>query len=374
MKSFLLLLFFTSIGLGQENDIFLYGRVSSDYDVDVASGTIWIRYHTVDNSYLTIETIDKDGYYKRKLPQAHKIEIETNYHDYYAEKVILQTGGSGNLHVDLNLIPKLYTYTRRQAITDIRNGKVQLITFDTLEYEWTRRIDTKKDFGFEYILLNKPEDDDFENNMEDYNVVTQSYLSLQNPDWQAQLLAVKDSIVHIEADDYGSQNRININELKVPAKSLLSQRMQKRLATLQNHYNWWYEEKLKDYTFNYIINVITGDKEYEHFRLLAERISVEYEILLPELIKLLTNNTEVGMVGYSGIMRARGLYPTEPIQSGLAIPYTEDDLFTVAGRANHLLKVLTCENFGDVLPNSDSAWLNKLQNRWSYWLFKMQDD
>lgn len=137
-------------------------------------------------------------------------------------------------------------------------------------------------------------------------------------------------------------------------------------------HNNWYKVELKDYTIAYTLNVIKSDKAYGHFELLPKRVSMDYETLLPELIKLLTNSTEVGMDGYPGIMWCRNIGPTDTIDC-IAIPYSEDDLFTVAGRANHILKLITCQDFGNVLPNPDKEWLKKLQNRWAYWLLQLQE-
>jgi len=45
-----------------------------------------------------------------------------------------------------------------------------------------------------------------------------------------------------------------------------------------------------------------------------------------------------------------------------------DDLFTVAGRANWMLRNLTKKNFGYVKPNTSEEGLAKLQQKWTRWL------
>jgi hypothetical protein len=45
-----------------------------------------------------------------------------------------------------------------------------------------------------------------------------------------------------------------------------------------------------------------------------------------------------------------------------------DDLFTVAGRANWVLRNLTKKNFGYVKPNMSEEELAKLQQKWTLWL------
>ena len=45
-----------------------------------------------------------------------------------------------------------------------------------------------------------------------------------------------------------------------------------------------------------------------------------------------------------------------------------DDLFTVAGRANWMLRNLTKKNFGYIKPNTSEEELAKLQQKWTRWL------
>lgn len=45
-----------------------------------------------------------------------------------------------------------------------------------------------------------------------------------------------------------------------------------------------------------------------------------------------------------------------------------DDLFTVAGRANWILRTITGRNFGHVKPGTPRAELLRLQHRWQQWL------
>jgi hypothetical protein len=48
--------------------------------------------------------------------------------------------------------------------------------------------------------------------------------------------------------------------------------------------------------------------------------------------------------------------------------HVSDDLFTVAGRANWMLRNLTKKNFGYVKPNTSQEGLVKLQQNWTRWL------
>lgn len=369
--SILLFLIVTMSVKGQ--DVTVYGRVTCvDKAVKLESVVgIRISYTTKDNSYLTSADVDNIGFYDRRLPNATTITVESNYDDFYAEKVIVDVADRDSIRIDLKLIPKRYFYTREKAIKDTRDGNVHLITFDTLEYNWSRKINLKKDFGFDYVLLAEPDDNNFKKKMDEYNAVVEGYLGLRSPNWRESLGIVRDSVVNSEADQYGRQHKVNIDKLRFPEIDSLPKGMKERLTTLQSNYESWYKDKLKDYTFERTIEIIKKDKEYENFQLLPERVSIEYQKMLPELLKLITDETEIGMKDYPGIMLCRGIAPPPGPWGCVAIPFSRDDLFTVAGRANHLLKVLTQEDFGNVLPNPDKEYLKKLQNRWAYWTMNL---
>jgi len=372
MRTFLLLLLIISTASVCGKNVIVSGKVScADKNVQIESVTgIMLEYATADSSYLMFLDVDKNGFYSIDLKDPIKITIQTSYDNYYAEKVTVDVGRRDKVKADLKLIPKPYIYTQKQAIYDVRNGKIQLITFDTLEYEWTRKIDLKKDFGFDYLLLNEPGDDDFEDNINEYNAIVEGLLNIERPDWQQSLGIVRDSVVNSETDQYGRKNKIDISKLSFPEIERLPKGMRERLTTFQNNYNSWFKDKLKDYTFDRIIEIIKTEKGYDLFRLLPESISMEYQKMLPQVIKLITDDTEIGVTGYNGYMFCRGIGYSGPVGC-IGIPFSRDDLFTVAGRANHLLKLLTYEDFGNVLPNPDKEYLRKLQNRWAYWVMQL---
>ncbi len=371
---YILLLLSVTLAYGQGKTVVVYGQMTSDYkdaEIDKIVG-IYVRYTTSDNSYLTFpDKINQNGYYTRTLEEAETVTIESNVHDFYAPAITEAVNGRDSIRIDLHLIPKPYVYTREKAMADTRIKKIQLVTFDSLEYECTKKIDLQKDFGFSYMYMPKPKDYDFETNIENYNRIVEFYLTLKDGDWETKLNQVRDSVVNLEADNYSRNHKIDIEILKVPKIEGLPKEMQERIGRLQQNYNDWLKEKLTDYSIAYTIKVITSDKSYDHFYLLPQRISMDYEVFLPELIKLLTNSTEAGMDDYPGVMLCRGLAPTGPVGC-VAIPYSDDDLFTVAGRANHLLKRLTGEYFGWVSVHPTEADMKKLQNRWVYWLLQLQ--
>lgn len=375
-KLFWLLTLLPLLVSGQDKPVIVYGRVTSDYknvDINKATG-LNVRYVTKDNSYLTSpNTIKSDGYYTCKLEGAVSITIESNVHDFYAPSVTESVNGRDSIRIDLKLVPKPYVYTAAKAKEDLAANEVQIITYDTIKFGIGVKYDLKKNLGFTYLLIQKPDDRDFEENITQYNEVVAAYLDQAYTNWDERLSVVRDSIINLDADTYGKKKNINLSVLKVPELKKLPLAFAEKLTMWQDNYDHWYKEKLKNYSTAKTIETVKRDKDYKHLRLMLARISIEYETLIPELVKLITDKTEVGLEGFNGIMFCRGLAPTGLMGECVGIPYSTDDLYTISGRANYLLKLLTTEDFGNVLPDSTPKHLKKLQNRWAYWLLQLQD-
>lgn len=360
----------------QSSETVVYGRIESKYnEVKLKSPiAMRIRYYTQDNSYYTFADVEKDGNYYRKLPHNVRVLMAPNYHNYHADTIEVYTGLRDSIRVDFILKPKEYIYTQTKAIQDIRSGIVQLITFDTLEYEWSRKVDLKKKLGFDYLLLKKPKDDDFEDEMDIYNQETEAFLSEQKPDWEYDLSILRDSIVNSEADQYGKKHTIDIKRLKVPEKEKLSKKMKKNIADRYEFPGIEYYTTHSNIGKDDMLQIIINDKDYNKLSDVSDRLWVDYDIMIPELIQLIDNKKKVGLENFYGLMETnQGLSGTFIIQTGITIPYSADDLNIVAGRANHLLKMITGEDFGDVDPDTNDEYLKKLQNRWAYWLLKLQE-
>ena len=85
----------------------------------------------------------------------------------------------------------------------------------------------------------------------------------------------------------------------------------------------------------------------------------------------MTNKKEVG------IFNSADLIIWERVQAKQMQFYghggiSNDDLFTVAGRANRLLTKITGEDFGHVSMYSTQEQLEKLQQAWIKWLKKLK--
>ncbi|KAF2518300.1 hypothetical protein E0W68_09770 [Flavobacterium salilacus subsp. salilacus] len=376
MKKLLFLFLLFSIQVySQSDETVVYGRIESKYDEIKLKSVIAmrIRYYTQDNSYYTFADVEKDGNYSRKLPHNVRVLIAPNYHNYHADTIEVYTGLKDSIRVDFILKPKKYIYTQTKAIQDIEKGLVQLITFDTLEYEWSRKVDLKKKLGFDYLLLKEPKDDDFYDEMAIYNQQTEAFLSEQKPDWEYNLSILRDSIIHLEADQYGENHIINIKKLKVPAKEKLPEEMKKRIEARYNEYvNVKDNSVYKPLDKKHMLKIILTEKDYNKMSLVLDKLSEEYDVMIPELIQLLTDKKEIGIENFQGIIVDRQNGPLT-FHCCIPIPFSRDDLYTVAGRANYLLKIITTEDHGNIYPDTNEEYLKKIQNRWAYWLLQLQE-
>ena len=97
------------------------------------------------------------------------------------------------------------------------------------------------------------------------------------------------------------------------------------------------------------------------------------QAMLKALAVQLTNNTKADLKATNRLIIWERITSGE-IQfegKGYQVP---DDLFTVAGRANWILRNLTKKNFGYVRPTTSNQELEKLQQTWLRWLSGEQVD
>jgi hypothetical protein len=144
----------------------------------------------------------------------------------------------------------------------------------------------------------------------------------------------------------GTNNKLN---LKFPANAAMSARFKAAVEKQKNEYNalMGWNTEIKTYTPVFMLDKIDTSPEYNYLYIAEYWIAFNYEAMIPELIKRISNNTEIGLV------ESMDLIIPERVAVGQMKNYpngqiSEDDLFTVAGRANRLLKIITGENFGNV--------------------------
>jgi hypothetical protein len=95
--------------------------------------------------------------------------------------------------------------------------------------------------------------------------------------------------------------------------------------------------------------------------------------LMKALITQLTNKAKTELKSTSRLIIWERITSGEILFEGKGLQIS-DDLFTVAGRANWMLRNLAKKNFGYVRPSTSEEELIKLQQKWSHWLSGEQVD
>lgn len=368
--------FFTTTLFAQPDHTIVHGNVIPfSGTITLSRSYIGCKQYTTDEHWtLFLIYIHNDGTYDHRFPKNTKVELTTSFKDFYPSDTTFNTGTSDSISINFIIHPKHYQFTTATAKADIAHGVVHLITFDSMLYQWDRKIHFARDLGFDYHLATKPGDSEVENKIDDYNMTVENYLdSLRVPAWRQTISFLTDSLTHLVADNYGKTHKINLKKLTFPTLAKLPPAMVQRLAEQQKDFNRLIGkkgEKQADYTPELMLSKIDSDSNY-HFLFVAELCTgAHYATMIPALIRRLTNKKEVGLVNTADLII------WERVQSGDLKFYghggiADDDLFTIAGRANHLLHKTTGLDFGRVSMYSAPHDLQKLQNRWAYWLMTL---
>lgn len=172
-------------------------------------------------------------------------------------------------------------------------------------------------------------------------------------------------------DKMSNENTLEYNkifsECTLPAEDKLPKRFNekiKRIKTTYYKYSGSISPIIKDKPKEYIFNIIEFDKKPLLYDVKCW-LAFNYKTGIQELLKRITNNKEVGFEGSVNlIIYDRVLSGDMNLESGNMI---EDDLFKVSGRANHLLKEITGEDFGNAGMYASEIELIKLQRKWIKW-------
>ena len=89
--------------------------------------------------------------------------------------------------------------------------------------------------------------------------------------------------------------------------------------------------------------------------------------MIPKLIERLTNKREVGLNNSGDLIIWERIDAKQMRFYGHG-SVSEDDLFTVAGRANNILTIMSGERIGRVSMYSTPMELKALQLKWQNWL------
>jgi hypothetical protein len=160
-----------------------------------------------------------------------------------------------------------------------------------------------------------------------------------------------------------------ISNLEFPLKDKLPKKFQEAIEKQTKEYYRLFrnDTTTKNYSTDFILEKIDKDKNYHYIFVAEYWIAFHYQEIIPALIEQVSNKKEIGLENTADLII------WERIAKGDLKFYgsggiSQDDLFTIAGRANRLLIKITGENFGYVSMYSTQKELEELQTKWTKWL------
>ena len=161
-----------------------------------------------------------------------------------------------------------------------------------------------------------------------------------------------------------------IDSLKFPINAKFSDKFQKAIKEKTKEYDrLFYRDSIttKHFPVSFMLEKIDNDSDYYYIFLAEYWIAFHYSDIIPELIKRLTNKKEVGLANSADLIIWERVQAKQMQFYGHGSS-SNDDLFTIAGRANRLLTGITGEDFGHVSMYSTHEELATLQKKWIKWL------
>ena len=131
---------------------------------------------------------------------------------------------------------------------------------------------------------------------------------------------------------------------------------------------------IKDYKEAF--NIIDTGKDFCRLYFACKWCKDNYEAAFPQLVKRLTDTTEVGLNPYVDLYISKrsetGSMPYIGSTGGKPGIHINEDIFTIAGRASWILNEITGENFAIVNPFTSSEKLEQFKQKWIGWIKKLE--
>ena len=172
-------------------------------------------------------------------------------------------------------------------------------------------------------------------------------------------------------NSYGAQAQTN--NLIFPTNAKIGRKFKKAIQEQTGEfYRIFFRDsaKNKDYSVNFMLDKIDNDSNYNYLFIAEYWIAFHYEEIIPKLIERIINKKEIGLVNYADLINLERIHAKQ-MKSDWHGSISKDDLFTIAGRANRLLSLITGENFGYVSMYSTPEDLTNIQEKWLKWLRKL---
>jgi len=163
-----------------------------------------------------------------------------------------------------------------------------------------------------------------------------------------------------------------ITNLEFPSKDKLPKEFQEAIEEQTREYYRLFrnDTTTKNYSTDFILEKIDNSKNYDYIFAAEYWIAFHYQEIIPFLIERVSNKKEIGLTNTADLIiweRVNSKHLKFYGSGGVS----QDDLFTIAGRANRLLIKITGENFGHISMYSSQKELEELQTKWVEWLDKI---
>lgn len=371
------LLYFSSIQAQEQGKTLIFGKVlTSDKNFEPLSYMGFRYIISLPNQKTTFGycEVDSLGRYSKLFPHGAEVSLFPSYPEFYGDTISFKTEKKEKIEENFYIRRKIYPYTEERAQKDIKNKIINLIIYDSTLYYLNQKHNYTKSFGFSYKLIKENHgDNEFYFNVSLYNDLVYTYIdSLYKDNWQREIAFTEDSLINLKLDDYMSKNPVDIDDLTIPPQEFLPQKMLKAIKRQKSEFERLFKDdkSVLSYTPQFIFDKIDSSANYEYLWEASYLIAFHYERMMKELIMRVTNQKYIGLTNTTDLIihERNEVGDLESYGHGYKV---DDDLFTVAGRANYLLRSVTGEEFGYVSMYSTPSYLKRLQNRWIHWLWQL---
>ncbi len=320
----------------------------------------WAKFYT--EGELMFKDTSLTAYYT--IPNnADSVEIYANGFGY----AIIDTAFSltSNCYsLDVNPISFSYFNAHIDVERDIKEKSLKIYTEDfefyLLDsiYGWLNVYNTKAKYT--------PWDIGDRNKRFVYNCYAENYIFGDESSSGNKIAITLDSLLYIELDQY-CDSEINLIEfpiLKRLNKISFNLQEQAEVALNYNYHQRYIKQIDKDQLDSQIIlDSLLFLSDYKSIKLVEVYSYKHPDAVIEKLASMITDTS------YVGLTNSADLIIPDRLESGDLEFYGHggivlDDLFTISGRANHILSLITNSSLGQVRINSDLEYLEKLQCRW----------
>lgn len=171
-----------------------------------------------------------------------------------------------------------------------------------------------------------------------------------------------------------TEAQVSSDKLEFPKIETLPENFQKSVDNqIKDYYRLFKKDSstTNHYSVSFMLGKIDSDSNYRYIFLAEFWSAFHYQDMIPELIKRITDKTEIGLV-HSADLIIWERVQAKQMQFWGHGGVSNDDLFTIAGRANRILTKITGQNFGNVSMYATQDQLETLQKNWTKWLKELK--